>query len=78
MRRRQTSGLADAFQMNHYTVTDYVAGGPYVLVLADVSFTNKQTGRTFVSPKADLWRFNRGKVTEFYEYYDTAAVMATV
>ena len=70
-------GLAEAFDMNHYTVKEYVAGGPYVLVLADISFTNKKTGKTFVSPKADLWRFNRGKATEFYEYFDTAPVMAT-
>ena len=70
-------GLADSFQMNYYNVNEYVAAGPYVLVLADVSFTNKKTGKSFASPKADLWRFNRGKATEFYEYYDTAAVMAT-
>jgi ketosteroid isomerase-like protein len=71
-------GLADGFQMNYYNVKEYVAGGPYVLVLSDISFTNKKTGKSFVSAKADLWRFNRGKATEFYEYYDTAAVMATV
>lgn len=70
-------GLESSFKMNYYTVKEYVAGGPYVLVLSDMSFTNKKTGKTFVSPKADLWRFNRGKATEFYEYYDTAAVMAT-
>jgi ketosteroid isomerase-like protein len=70
-------GLAEAFEMNYYKVKEHVAGGPYVLVLSDISFTNKKTGKTFVSPKADLWRFNRGKATEFYEYFDTAAVMAT-
>jgi ketosteroid isomerase-like protein len=63
--------------MEHYKVKEYVASGPYVLVLADISFTNKATGKTFVSPKADLWRFARGKATEFYEYFDTAAVMAS-
>ncbi len=71
-------GLAEGFQMNYYKVNEHVAGGSYVLVLSDISFTNRKTGKSFVSPKADLWRFNRGKATEFYEYYDTAAVMATV
>ena len=75
--REYFRGLDQGFRMNHYDVKEYVAGGPYVLVLADISFTNKATGKTFVSPKADLWRFNRGKATEFYEYYDTAAVMQT-
>ncbi|MGE0240477.1 MAG: nuclear transport factor 2 family protein [Parvibaculaceae bacterium] len=69
--------LEQGFTMNSYDVKEYVAGGPYVLMLADISFTNRATGKSFVSPKADLWRFNRGKATEFYEYYDTAAVMRT-
>jgi ketosteroid isomerase-like protein len=68
--------LKSAFKMNHYDVQEYIAAGPFVLVLAEVSFTNKKTGKTFVSPKADLWRFAHGKATEFYEYYDTAKVVA--
>jgi ketosteroid isomerase-like protein len=70
-------GLADSFTMNYYKANEYIAAGPYVLALFDISFTNKRTGKSFVSPKADLWRFSRGKATEFDEYYDTAAVMAT-
>ncbi|WP_119391020.1 nuclear transport factor 2 family protein [Taklimakanibacter lacteus] len=68
--------LDQAFRMNYYKVTDYIAAGPFVLVLADVSFTSRKTGKTFRSPKADLWRFARGKATEFYEYYDTAQAIA--
>lgn len=70
-------GLAETFTMNSYDVKDYVAAGPYVLMLGEVSFTNKKTGKSFVSPKADLWRFAGGKAVEFYEYFDTAAVMAS-
>ncbi|MGE0240478.1 MAG: nuclear transport factor 2 family protein [Parvibaculaceae bacterium] len=64
--------LGSAYEMNFYYVKEYIAAGPFVLVLADVSFTSRKTGKAFVSPKADLWRFARGKATEFYEYYDTA------
>jgi ketosteroid isomerase-like protein len=70
-------GLESAFRMESYKVNEYIAGGPFVLALSDIAFTNKATGKTFVTPKADLWRFARGKATEFYEYFDTAAVMAT-
>lgn len=70
-------GLAESFTMNYYDVKEYVAAGPYVLMLGEVSFTNMKTGKAFISPKADLWRFAGGKVVEFYEYFDTAAVMAT-
>lgn len=68
--------LGSAFQMNFYDVKEFIAAGPFVLVLAEVSFTNKKSGKTFVSPKADLWRFAHGKATEFYEYYDTAKAVA--
>ncbi|MGE0006712.1 MAG: nuclear transport factor 2 family protein [Parvibaculaceae bacterium] len=68
--------LASAYDMNFYDVGEYIAAGPFVLVLAQVSFTSRKTGRIFVSPKADLWRFARGKATEFYEYYDTAKAIA--
>lgn len=68
--------LGAAFQLNYYKVEKLIAAGPFVLVLADVSFTNRKTGKVFVSPKADLWRFARGKATEFYEYYDTAQAVA--
>lgn len=70
-------GLAESFTMNYYDAREYVAAGPYVLMLGEVSFTNMKTGKAFVSPKADLWRFAGGSVVEFYEYFDTAAVMAT-
>jgi ketosteroid isomerase-like protein len=68
--------LGSGYDMNFYDVKEYIAAGPFVLVLAEVSFTNKKTGKTFVSPKADLWRFARGKATEFYEYYDTAKAVS--
>ncbi|QIG51557.1 nuclear transport factor 2 family protein [Nordella sp. HKS 07] len=70
-------GLSEAFTMNYYDVREYVAAGPYVLALSEISFTNKKTGKTFVSPKADFWRFAGGKAVEFYEFFDTAAVMAS-
>jgi ketosteroid isomerase-like protein len=62
-------GLSDAFRMNFYR-TD-------VLVTGACSFTNKATGKAFETPKADLWRFSHGQAVEFFEYYDTAAVVAT-
>ena len=70
-------GLADAFKMNFYTVDDFLAAADYVLMTGICSFTNKATGKVFSGPKADLWRFSNGKAEEFFEYYDTAAVLAT-
>jgi ketosteroid isomerase-like protein len=35
---------------------------------------NKATGKRFGTPKVDVWRVREGKITAFFEYYDTAAV----
>jgi len=70
-------GLLGDFSMNHYTVHDYVADGDIVFVRCTTSWTNKKTGKPFETPKADFWRFRDGKVVEFYEFYDTAQVMAS-
>jgi ketosteroid isomerase-like protein len=70
-------GLSDAFKMNFYRVDDFLAAADYVVMRGYCSFTNRQTGKTFEGAKADLWRFSNGQAQEFFEYYDTAAVVAT-
>jgi ketosteroid isomerase-like protein len=70
-------GLAEAFQMNFYTVDDFLVAGDYVIMSGICSFTNRTTGKIFKGPKADLWRFSNGQVEEFFEYYDTAAALTT-
>jgi ketosteroid isomerase-like protein len=70
-------GLLGNFSMVNYTIHDYVADGDIVFVRASTSWTNKQTGKSFNTPKADFWRFRDGKIVEFYEFYDTAEVMAS-
>ena len=70
-------GLLGEFSMIHYTIHDYVADGDIVFVRCTTSWTNKKTGKPFETPKADFWRFRDGKVVEFYEFYDTAQVMAS-
>jgi ketosteroid isomerase-like protein len=70
-------GLAEAFEMKFYRADEFLAAGDFVLMIGSCSFTNKATGKTFETPKADLWRFSGDKAVEFFEYYDTAAVLAT-
>ena len=70
-------GLIGDFSMIHYTIDNYVADGDIVFVRCTTSWKNKKTGKAFETPKADFWRFRDGKVVEFYEFYDTAQVMAS-
>ena len=69
-------GLVGDWQMIHYTINNYVADGDLVFVRCVTSWRNRRTSKSFETPKADFWRLRDGKAVEFYEYYDTAQVMA--
>jgi len=62
--------------MLHYEVHQLVAQDDAVFARCSTSWRNKRTGKTFDTPKADFWRLRDGKIVEFYEYFDTAQVMA--
>lgn len=69
-------GLTTEWAMLHYTIDQYVADGDMVVARGSTSWKNKKSGKTFETPKVDVWRFKNGKAIEFYEYFDTATVMA--
>ena len=67
--------LAD-WAMVHYAIDEYIAQGDAVFARGSCAWTNKKTGKTAETPKVDFWRFRNGKAVEFYEYFDTACVVA--
>jgi ketosteroid isomerase-like protein len=69
-------GLGRDWEMLEYVTEHFVAQGDRVVMLGRCTFRHKGTGKVVATPKADAWRFNNGKVTEYYEYYDTAQVGA--
>lgn len=65
------------WEMLYYNVEDYVAQGDRVTAITNVSFRHRGTGKVVTTPKADVWRFDTdGKAVAFFEYYDTAALVA--
>ena len=70
-------GLVAQLEMNEYRVDDYIAQGDRVVAIGSTAWTNRQTGKSFDTPKVDLVRFRDGQITEFFELYDTDQVMAT-
>ena len=38
----------------------------------------RASGKVVTTPKADVWRFANGKAVEFYEFFDTAQVVAAM
>jgi|APFre7841882630_1041343.scaffolds.fasta_scaffold35758_2 ketosteroid isomerase-like protein len=60
-------------------VKEFVAEGSRVVAIGRMSWRNKRTEKLVDSPKVDVWRFDdAGKATEFYEFYDTAALIEAV
>jgi ketosteroid isomerase-like protein len=69
-------GLLADWSMIHYTIDHYVAEGDSVVAIGSTSWKNKRTGKTVETRKVDVWKFEKGKAVEFYEYFDTAKVAA--
>ena len=73
---RYFAGLAADWEMIHFTPEEYVAQGDRVVVLSRVAFRYRRTGRVVESPKADVFRFHNGQIIEFFEFFDSAQVVA--
>ena len=70
-------GLTSAFAMDHWHIDQTVAEGDRVIAIGSTGWTNKQTGKAFVTPIVIVTRWRDGKMTEYGEYYDTAMVAAS-
>ena len=75
---RDFEGLARDWEMIEYKVNHLVAQQDRVVMLGHCAWRNKHTGKVVSTPKADSWRFADGKAVEYYEYFDTAQVIAAV
>jgi ketosteroid isomerase-like protein len=73
---RYFKGLLEDWEMIHYTTGDFIAEGERVAMLGSTGWRNRRTGRVLDTPKADFWTFRDGKIVEFHELYNTAALIA--
>ena len=72
------AGLTENLEMNEWSLQDTIAEGDRVVGLGQTTWTNRRTGRRFSTPIAIVTRFRDGRICEYMEYYDTAAVAATM
>jgi uncharacterized protein len=73
---RYFKGLLEDWEMIDYTTTVFIAEGDHVAMRGSTAWRNRRTGRVVDSPKTDFWTFQDGKIVEFHELYDTAAMFA--
>lgn len=69
-------GLAAEWEMLEFRVDRYVEQGDTVCAIGWNAWRNRKTGKSFESPKVDIWRFEGGKAVAFMEFYDTAKIYA--
>ncbi len=68
--------LAVDWSLVHYTVDEFVCQGDRIVMLGRCAWTHRRTGKTVETPKADILRMKDGKITEFFEFFDTAQAIA--
>ncbi|GJE44403.1 nuclear transport factor 2 family protein [Methylobacterium soli] len=69
-------GLAADWEMIAHDMTEFVAQGDQVVVIGNVAWRNRATGKVARTRKVDLWRFSNGRAVAFEELYDTARTIA--
>ena len=70
------AAIVKDWEMIHYTAEEFVAQGDAVVMRGSMAWRNRHTGKEVETPQVDFWRFRNRKAVEFYEYYDTARVIA--
>lgn len=68
-------GLMDKVEdFSHFEPREFIAQGDKVVVLGTMSATVKDTGRDYKSDWAHIFTVRDGKITNFLEFFDTAAI----
>lgn len=74
--RAYWKGLYEQWTMIEYTLTEIVADKDRIVVLANAEFKFDANGKHVVTPKADVLTVKDGKIVEFFEFLDTAALLS--
>jgi ketosteroid isomerase-like protein len=76
--RRYLEALIADWEMIHYRMGDPIADGDRLALSGEIAYRNRASGKTFTSRKVDLLRFEDGYIADFYESFDTAALVAAL
>ncbi|MCA0929794.1 nuclear transport factor 2 family protein [Ruegeria profundi] len=70
--------LTTAFEMQHWTLKDTIAQDDRVVGIGVCAWRHRGTGKTIETPIVIICRFHDGRICEYDEFYDTAAVSAAM
>lgn len=69
------AGLAADWRMHHYTPDRFIADGKWVVMIGSCKWESVHTGKIIETPKADVFKFRKGKIVRFYEFFDTGGAI---
>ena len=70
--------VAATWNFQAFEPRDYIASGDQVVVCGSYTATARSTGRQITSEWVMVWKLSDGKVTNFREHTDTAALAGAV
>lgn len=68
--------LLEHLEMIHYTVDEYIVQGERIVTVGSVAWRNRATDKLVESPIVNVIRMKDGRISEYFEYYDTAKALA--
>ncbi|MBF9034722.1 hypothetical protein HKCCE2091_10770 [Rhodobacterales bacterium HKCCE2091] len=76
--RAYLDALTGANEMIDWRADTFIAEGDRVVAVGETSWRSRTTGRTFRTPIVMVTRWRDGRMCEYAEYFDTAAVASTM
>jgi len=72
------AALGRDWEMIYFDAYQFVADGDDVVMIGRCAWRNRETGVEVDTPKVDIWHFENGRATRFFELFDSLAFARAV
>jgi len=72
------AALARDWEMFFFDVYQFIADEDDVVMVGRCAWRHRETGQEVDTPKVDIWHFENGKATRFFEMFDSLAFARAV
>jgi uncharacterized protein len=72
------AALARDWEMLYFDAYQFVADGDDVVMIGRCAWRHRETGAEVDTPKIDIWHFQNGRATRFFEMFDSLAFARAV
>ena len=72
------AALARDWEMIYFDAYQFIADGDDVVMVGRCAWRHRETGAEVDTPKVDIWHFENGRATRFFEMFDSLAFARAV